>query len=84
MTGRGLMEYEDKKMIYEGDFINGNMTGKGKMVFSNGLRYEGEWSDDQMMGEGVLNFGDGRVVKGAWVESNLIDGEMFREIYNDP
>lgn len=36
MTGQGIMEFEDKKMIYEGQFLNGMITGKGKMLFSNG------------------------------------------------
>jgi hypothetical protein len=31
------MEFEEKKMIYEGDFLAGMMNGKGKMIFSNGI-----------------------------------------------
>jgi hypothetical protein len=31
------MEFEDKKMLYEGDFLAGMMQGKGKMNFSNGI-----------------------------------------------
>jgi hypothetical protein len=27
MTGRGLMEFEDKRMVYEGDFVSGVMNG---------------------------------------------------------
>lgn len=46
------MEFEDKKMMYEGDFLNGMMTGKGKMKFSNGMIYDGDWSDDHFCGEG--------------------------------
>lgn len=68
------MEFEDKKMLYEGDFLNGMMTGKGKMNFSNGMLYDGEWSDDYFCGEGSLELTDGRVIKGAWLESNLIEG----------
>jgi hypothetical protein len=42
MTGRGILEFEEKKMVYEGDFVNGLMSGKrGKMVFNNGMSYEG-------------------------------------------
>ena len=47
MTGRGRLEFEEKRMIYEGDFLNGLMSGeRGKMQFSNGMTYEGEWLDD--------------------------------------
>lgn len=46
ITGFGIMEFEEKKMIYEGNFLNGAMCGKGKMVFANGVIYEGEWNED--------------------------------------
>ena len=36
ITGQGKMEFEDKKMVCEGDFLAGMMQGKGKMYFSNG------------------------------------------------
>lgn len=54
ITGKGIMEFEEKKMVYEGDFVNGMMTGKGKMNFSNGMTYEGDWQDDCFCGEGSL------------------------------
>jgi hypothetical protein len=70
------MEFEDKKMVYDGCFVAGMMTGKGKMQFANGMHYDGEWQDDNMCGEGVLSLSDGRVVKGTWMESVLIAGEL--------
>ena len=71
------MEFEEKKMIYEGNFVNGAMFDKGKMVFSNGMIYEGEWNEDCFCGEGILNLNDGRLIKGIWMESSLIDGDMI-------
>ena len=31
--------------IYEGEFFDGNMEGRGVFRFSNGNMYEGEWKD---------------------------------------
>ena len=80
MDGMGKMEFDDKKLIYEGDFKNGVMEGYGKMFFSNGMVYDGEWQDDQMVGQGILSFPDGKVVRGVWNECDLIEGEL---IHND-
>ena len=74
-----MMEFEDKRMVYEGDFIAGTMTGKGKMSFSNGMQYIGEWSDDLFCGEGSLSILDGRVIIGTWLECNLIEGSIQSE-----
>lgn len=41
IAGKGMMEYEDKKMLYEGHFVAGLMQGQGKMAFSNGMYYQG-------------------------------------------
>ena len=32
--------------IFEGEYIKGKKTGKGKIVFSDGSCYEGQWKDD--------------------------------------
>jgi hypothetical protein len=82
MTGRGRLEFEEKRMIYEGDFVNGLMSGqRGKMQFSNGMTYEGEWLDDQFCGEGVLYLPpDGKnMIKGTWLECSLIEGTVLHE-----
>jgi hypothetical protein len=72
-----MMEFEEKRMVYEGDFLAGIMTGKGKMVFSNGLTYDGEWDQDCFCGEGTLYLNDGRLIKGTWNNGGLVDGELF-------
>jgi hypothetical protein len=77
MTGKGKMEFEEKKMLFEGEFLGGFITGKGKMNFSNGMTYDGEWLDDQFTGEGILYMGDGRLLKGTWNEGGLVDGSMY-------
>jgi|LauGreDrversion4_2_1035121.scaffolds.fasta_scaffold126662_2 hypothetical protein len=79
ITGKGIMEYEDKRMLYEGMFVAGSLCGKGKLAFSNGMHYEGDWAEDDFCGEGILHLPDGRHIKGTWHEGNLVDGEMVIE-----
>jgi hypothetical protein len=74
------MEFEDKRMVYDGEFKSGMMSGKGKIVYNNGMSYEGEWTEDHFYGEGTLLLQDGRVIKGTWLESNLIAGELYNDL----
>lgn len=71
------MEFEEKRMVYEGDFEAGIMSGRGKMIFSNGLIYDGDWDTDCFCGEGTLFLNDGRLIKGTWNSGSLVEGELF-------
>lgn len=71
------MEYEDKKMLYEGHLVGGLIQGQGKMAFSNGMYYQGEWADNLFSGEGSLHLVDHRVVKGTWTECSLLEGDII-------
>ncbi|EKF33011.1 hypothetical protein MOQ_003129, partial [Trypanosoma cruzi marinkellei] len=48
-TVPGAMGY-----TYEGDFVNGERSGNGVCIFSNGRKYEGDWLEDTMHGNGTL------------------------------
>ena len=39
--------------FYEGVWINGQMSGLGKMSFKDGSYYEGLWDNNLMHGSGV-------------------------------
>ena len=43
----GFLKYESGD-VYEGQFLNGRRSGKGKMMFVNGDKYSGLWHHDQM------------------------------------
>ena len=45
--------------MYEGDFVDGNQTGKGKFTYANGNVYEGDWVDDVFVGKGKKHGDDG-------------------------
>jgi hypothetical protein len=54
MEGKGQYTYKDDKRLYDGEFVNGEMTGKGVILYSNGTRYEGEVVNGKRNGKGVL------------------------------
>ena len=47
------MTWPDKSM-YEGQFLNGKMEGKGVKIWPNGTRHEGIWKNDNFYGDGSL------------------------------
>ena len=57
MNGKGKEYFEDGKIIFEGDYINGQR--KGKEYFNNGdLIFEGEYSDNKrwnVKGKDLMN-----------------------------
>ena len=40
--------------IYEGEWLDGKMHGRGLYTFPNGNKYDGEWQNDVKEGYGVL------------------------------
>ena len=54
---------------YEGEYVDGQLNGKGKYTFLDGNVYEGEWINSKMTGKGIFSFSDGGIYEG-----DLIDG----------
>jgi hypothetical protein len=53
---------------YEGDFLEGNKCGKGRMTFPNKSEYDGEWKDNVPWGAGVMKGEDG------WYDGEFVSG----------
>lgn len=57
-----------EKSKYEGNYINGQKSGIGKMTYPNGDVYEGEWNEDKMHGDGTYVYKKtGDIYSGSWV-----------------
>lgn len=60
----GILKY-DSGNIYEGQLLNGQRSGKGKMTFANGDKYLGMWKQDQMCdNDGIYSFKNGNEYRG--------------------
>ncbi|PHR71392.1 MAG: hypothetical protein COA67_06725 [Lutibacter sp.] len=62
-NGKGKKQYTDA--IYEGEFKNGERSGKGKYAWSNGNSYDGEYKNDKRNGKGLF----------LWKIGDKYDGE---------
>ena len=58
-------------IIYEGDFANGKLNGRGKCVYENGNYYIGQFSDGLRHGKGIIYY-----------KNNTIkyDGDFVRDV----
>jgi len=57
--------------IYIGNFIEGEMSGKGYFFYSNGDIYNGQFEDDYPNGEGTLIYANGKVSIGNFKNGKL-------------
>ncbi len=57
----GAGEYESKVQgfKYRGEYLDGNMHGKGNLTFASGDNFEGEFADNRPNGKGVYKFANG-------------------------
>lgn len=65
--GKGKLVY-DSGDIYEGDFVNGEMTGVGALQMLDGSRYEGGFKNGLLSGIGKFAYSNGDTYEGAFLE----------------
>ena len=74
--GRCRFEVYDSKgavtLSGEGDFKDGAMSGKGKIVGKDGEKYEGNFRFGVFQGEGVQTLPDGKVLKGRFENGKFV------------
>ena len=56
--------------LFEGEWINGELQGHGKITFENGDVYEGNFEDDRFNGKGVLSYADGDIYEGEFKDGS--------------
>eukprot|EP01119_Soliformovum_irregulare_P010256 TRINITY_DN2512_c0_g3_i5.p1 TRINITY_DN2512_c0_g3~~TRINITY_DN2512_c0_g3_i5.p1 ORF type:complete len:863 (+),score=271.43 TRINITY_DN2512_c0_g3_i5:25-2613(+) len=67
-------QFSSSESIYEGEWVNGRMEGKGIYYFPNNNIYDGEWKNGRMEGYGVMTYNTGEIYEGNWVDGTP-DGE---------
>ena len=67
--GKGTEYWDYYKIKYNGDFVKGKKTGKGRFE-CEGSTYNGDFVDGQFHGEGAYYFSDsGKIFKGSFVQN---------------
>ena len=51
----------EDQSIYEGQFLNDERNGYGRLIWADGDYYEGLWKDDMKHGFGKYVFSDGEM-----------------------
>lgn len=78
--GNGKYTWSDGS-VYEGDWIDGKMTGKGILIWPSGAKYEGEFSGNYLHGHGTFTKSNGCVYTGGW-RMNAHHG-IGRKVYSN-
>lgn len=76
--------YDLESNIYEGNWVNGQRSGLGKMSYASGCDndppdiYEGEWQADARHGRGTMTYAQNNVYEGYWKDDHRNGmGTMF-------
>ena len=58
-NGKGILKNFSNEILYEGDFVNGEKTGNGKIIFEDGTIYEGNLENGKFKGNGKMIWKNG-------------------------
>jgi hypothetical protein len=74
-AGHGVVEWRSDGKVdhYEGDVLDGKLTGHGIYTSNDGSRYEGELRENKLHGHGALNYSNGNRYEGEF-RDNRYDG----------
>ena len=85
--GKGkIIFYNNNSVSYEGDFKNGDITGKGFYIWKNKHTYSGDFFMGKMHGHGIYKWPDGNVYEGEYIygikegygEFKWTDGRIYK------
>ena len=66
--GKGSIEYFESGCKYDGEFKDGEKSGKGIYTWPNGQRYEGDFLNDYLHGKGTYTWPDGQKYEGDFLK----------------
>ena len=77
------MIYYQNNISYEGDFINGDGEGNGKLIFPSGNYYIGEFHKNERHGKGIMFSSENKIIYDGNFENDGYNGEGKLLINND-
>lgn len=69
--GQGRLELSLEDIIFEGEFENGKVPRKGKLIFPDGDVYEGDIDGYKRHGKGKLYMASGGVFEGQFMDDQI-------------
>ena len=70
IPGKGVLNLDDGKIVYDGRLVRGKMNGQGSITFENGDQYTGDFSNGAFNGKGTFQS------KAGWkYEGNFVSGQ---------
>ena len=69
-NGKGKLTFPDGSAIYEGDFKNNHIHGKGLQTWKEGNTYDGDWTFGEMDGKGTFSWKNGNKYIGEYKNDN--------------
>ena len=78
-NGKGRFDFFPERfdgvLFMEGDYVNGVMTGKGKIAYSNGTIIEGDFKDNEVEGFAKIKYSDGTFYEGQVKRGGIRHGK---------
>jgi hypothetical protein len=75
LNGQGIELFSDGE-VYEGAWVDGQLTGIGRMKTANGIEITGLFNNFDII-EGKIAYPNGRVENGKFVNRELVDGKII-------
>ncbi len=76
-NGRGSCFDRNGKLVYEGQWVNNVINGKGRFIWEDGKSYEGDFKDGRKHGEGTFYDEDGDILySGTWENDKPVISKM--------
>jgi len=72
--------FHNHKFTYDGEFMEGEMFGKGKITFYDKIVYNGDFKENQINGNGVFTFPDGSKYQGIF--KTIPKGDDYYSTYS--
>ena len=76
-NGEGIEYYEDGSIKYEGEFLDDEYNGKGKLYYSNGDYYEGQFKHGEKFGNGYEYYKNGKIKNEKILENDALPDKEY-------
>lgn len=73
------IEYNNEKLIYNGDFKQGIMNGIGRLYIDEKILYSGNFKNNKFNGNGKIYNSNGLIYEGEFENNNPMNGMFLQD-----